>query len=212
MLCAKGFKVVSTLYFLACVGERSQSRIFTPYFSVRVRKDSKSYPHFTFLFVCEKTQSHIHTLLFSCCVRKNSKLNLCTLFFNNFTFWYLEKGLKVASLVYIHSPLVLIRSRLQLHISFHHVMVRDPLGSVQGPTSLFCFNRDGAWPFWLSPRSNITLLQSWRCVTLSAQSKVWPHYHQISVFFYFLQIPERNLCLYLYLIFTLIIWKLVKLK
>jgi len=93
MLCSKGFQVVSTLYFSARVGERSQSRIFTPYFFCSC--DSKSYPHFTFLFVYEKTQSHIHTLLFSSCVRKNSKLNLCTLFFNNFTSWYLEKGLKV---------------------------------------------------------------------------------------------------------------------
>ena len=69
----------------ACVGERYQSRISPPYLSVCVQKDLKSYPLFTFLFVCEKTQSHIHTLLFSSCVRKNSKLNLRTLFFNNFT-------------------------------------------------------------------------------------------------------------------------------
>jgi len=60
MSCAKGLKVVSTLYFSARVGERSQSRIFTPYFSVRVRKNSKSYPHFNFLFVCEKIQSYPH--------------------------------------------------------------------------------------------------------------------------------------------------------
>ena len=93
------YPVKKELKFVSLLEERTQSCISTPYFSVRVQKDSKSYPHFTFLFMCEKTQSHIHTLLFSSCVRKNSKLNLHTLFFNNFTSWYLQKGLKVASSV-----------------------------------------------------------------------------------------------------------------
>jgi len=38
-------------------------------------------------------------------------------------------------------------------------MVHDPVGSIQGSTSLF-YNREGAWTSRLSPRSDLTTTKS----------------------------------------------------
>jgi len=70
----------------------------------------------------------------------------------------------------------------------NNVMVYDPLGSVQGPIS----------PFWIHVKVRDPL-GSIQGLNLSSTKS---HFS--------LRIPERNQCLYLYLIFTLIMWNFIK--
>jgi len=59
------------------------------------------------------------------------------------------------------------------HYFKNHVMVCDPLGSVQGPTSLFFFKL--WWRLTLSSQYKVqphSFFTTWQFVTLTAQSKV----------------------------------------